>query len=198
MAWISKHCYHAKNNILICQLMSHKPKFFIGDSVQLRLSSSDTLPQLWKALELHSSQAQGCKSLEKRQGYKFCKDVHPVEGAASQGTPARASSVLGFKPCSAGAGAAGTPTQAPPACTGRAGAAPAPRSSPAPPASTEPAELSACPSRAVPFTWLEHHGKTPLASQPCAGSLLRADTFPSCSEMTSHPSATALPGNRNL
>lgn len=129
MAWISKHCYHAKNNILICRLMSHKPKFFIGDSVQLRLSSSDTLPQLWKALELHSSQAQGCKSLKKRQGYEFCKDVHPVEGAASQGTPARASSVLGFKPCSAGAGAAGTPTQVPPACTGRAGAAPAPRSS---------------------------------------------------------------------
>lgn len=66
----------------------------------------------------------------------------------SQGTPAGVSSVLGFKPCSA---AAGTPTQAPRACTGRAGPAPAPRSSPAPPASTKPAQLSACPSRAVPF-----------------------------------------------
>lgn len=35
-----------------------------------------------------------------------------MEGAVSQDTPARGSSVLGFKPCrAAAAGAAGTPTQ---------------------------------------------------------------------------------------
>lgn len=73
-------------------------------------------------------------------------------------------SVLGFKPCSA---AAGAPTQAPRACTGRAGPAPAPRSSPALPAPPKPAQLSARPSRAVPFLWLQHQGKAPLASRPC-------------------------------
>lgn len=89
--------------------------------------------------------------------------------------------------------------QAPRACTGRAGPAPAPRGSPALPASTKPAQLSAGPSRAVPFLWLEHQCKTPpLASRPCAGSLLSADTFPPCNKITSHPQATALPGNPNL
>lgn len=86
MAWISKHCYHAKNNILICQLMSHKPKFFIGDSVQLRLSSTDTLPQVWKALELHSSQAQGCKSLEKTR-IRVLQGCAPCGGCSEPGHP---------------------------------------------------------------------------------------------------------------
>lgn len=159
------------------------------------------MPRLWKAPDRHSSKPQA------KPGIGPQTEQHTL-GKTSIGASARprARSEARDQPAaSRGAPAGGflhdwVPTplswckscrnshaSARPARTGKAGPAlaPAPRRCQR---LQKSAEFSGCYSSVVSFIWLElalsPEAKTTLAYRPCAGSVLRADTFPSCSKMS--------------